>query len=117
MPCLIPQAIDQDPYFRMTRHIANKIKYKKPACIHSKFIPNITGDSGKMSASVDSSCVWITDTPKQIHKKINKYAFSGGKDNIEEHRKLGADLNADISWKYLNFFMEDDERLAQIGKD
>ena len=35
-PCLIPCAIDQDPYFRMTRDIANRIKYLKPACIHSK---------------------------------------------------------------------------------
>jgi len=59
----------------------------------------------------------LTDNPKQISNKINKFAFSGGKDNIEEHRKFGADLKVDISWIYLNFFMEDDERLKQIGDD
>lgn len=101
----------------MTRHISNKLKFKKPACIHSKFIPNITGESGKMSASIEQSCIYLTDTPKQIQTKINKFAFSGGKENIEEHRKHGADLSVDVAWIYLNFFMEDDDRLKQIGED
>jgi tryptophanyl-tRNA synthetase len=37
--CLIPAAIDQDPYFRMTRDLAGKLKYLKPASIYSVFIP------------------------------------------------------------------------------
>merc|ERR1719446_593709 len=32
--CLIPQGIDQDPYFRMTRDIAEKLGYKKAVCMH-----------------------------------------------------------------------------------
>jgi tryptophanyl-tRNA synthetase len=36
MPCLIPCAIDQDAYFRMTRDVAHKLKQGKPALIHSK---------------------------------------------------------------------------------
>ena len=39
VPCLIPQAIDQDPYFRMTRDIAPRIGARKPSCMHSKFFP------------------------------------------------------------------------------
>ena len=31
--CLIPSAIDQDPYFRMTRDIAHKLKFNKPCVI------------------------------------------------------------------------------------
>ena len=46
--------------------------------------------------------------------KINKYAFSGGKDSIEEHRKLGGDTQVDIAYQYLTFFLEDDEKLQQI---
>jgi tryptophanyl-tRNA synthetase len=38
IPCLIPCAIDQDPYFRLTRECAQRLKYKKPALIHAKFI-------------------------------------------------------------------------------
>lgn len=39
MPCLIPCAIDQDAYFRMTRMVAPRLGYKKPSLIHSKFFP------------------------------------------------------------------------------
>ena len=46
--------------------------------------------------------------------QINKYAFSGGKDTVEEHRKCGGDTSVDIAYKYLTFFLEDDEKLKQI---
>ena len=84
VPCLIPQAIDQDPYFRMTRDVAQKLKYKKPACIHSKFFPSLLGKTRKMGATEVGSAIFLNDTMKQIQKKINK-SFSGGKENIEEH--------------------------------
>ena len=28
----------------------------------------------------------------------------------------GANLDVDVPWKYLNFFLEDDEELADIGR-
>jgi len=56
----------------MTRDVAPKLKYLKPACIHSKFIPALQGNSGKMSASNPNSSIFLTDTPNQIKKKINK---------------------------------------------
>ena len=37
--CLIPCAIDQDPYFRMTRDVAGRLGHHKPALIMSKFFP------------------------------------------------------------------------------
>jgi len=39
IPCLIPAAIDQDPYFRMTRDLADKVKLKKPASLYASFFP------------------------------------------------------------------------------
>ncbi len=45
---------------------------------------------------------------------MNKYAFSGGRDTIEEHRKLGGNTEVDVSYQYLSFFMEDDDKLTQI---
>ena len=42
-----------------------------------------------MSASDPTSAIFVTDTPKQVQKKINKYAFSGGQATVEEHRQLG----------------------------
>lgn len=39
-----------------------------------------------MSASDSNNAIFVTDTPKQIKSKINKYAFSGGQPTVEEHR-------------------------------
>jgi len=69
----------------MTWDVAKKLKYNKPACIHSKFFPSLKGKSGKMSASVIDTTIFMTDTKNQIKKKINK-CFSGGKDTEEEQR-------------------------------
>jgi len=115
--CLIPCAIDQDPYFRMTRDVAPRLKYRKPALLHSVFFPALQGAQTKMSASDATSSVFLTDTANQIKKKINKYAFSGGKDTIEEHRQYGGDCDVDVSIQYLNFFMEDDEEFEKIKKN
>lgn len=115
--CLIPCAIDQDPYFRMTRDVAPRIGYPKPALLHSTFFPALQGAQTKMSASEANSSIFLTDTPKQIKNKVNKHAFSGGKDTVEEHRKYGGNPDVDVSFMYLTFFLEDDEQLEKIRQD
>jgi tryptophanyl-tRNA synthetase len=112
--CLIPCAIDQDPYFRMTRDVAPRLGFHKPALLHSTFFPGLQGPQSKMSASEPTSSIFLTDTPDEINSKINKYAFSGGRDTKEEHRKYGGNTETDVSYQYLTFFMEDDKRLAEI---
>lgn len=114
VPCLIPCAVDQDPYFRMTRDVAPRLGYRKPALIHSKFFPSLQGAEGKMSASDPNSAIFLSDSAAQIRKKVNKYAFSGGRDTVEEHRLHGGDCERDIAYQYLTFFMEDDEQLEEI---
>jgi tryptophanyl-tRNA synthetase len=115
--CLIPCAIDQDPYFRMTRDVAPVLKYKKPALLHSTFFPALQGAQSKMSASDPNSSIFLTDTAKQIKNKINKYAFSGGGATVEEHKEKGGNCDVDIAYQYLTFFLEDDEKLEQIRQD
>lgn len=117
VPCLIPCAIDQDPYFRMTRDVAPRLGFVKPALIHSTFFPALQGAQTKMSASDANSSIYVTDTPKMLAKKVNKYAFSGGQTTTEEHRRLGGNCDVDISYQYLKFFLEDDAKLEQIKKD
>jgi tryptophanyl-tRNA synthetase len=123
MRCLIPCAIDQDPYFRMTRDIAPRMKSKtcpkglhKPALIHSKFFPALQGRNSKMSSSAENTAVFVTDTPKKIKKKINKHAFSGGQETAELQREKGADLEVDTAYQWLTFFLPDDAKLAEIGR-
>ncbi|CAH2055064.1 unnamed protein product [Thlaspi arvense] len=89
--CLIPCAIDQDPYFRMTRDVAPRLGYNKPALIESSFFPALRGKNGKMSASDPNSAIYVTDTAEDIKKKING-AVSGGQDNKDDQNKYGANL-------------------------
>jgi len=123
MGCLIPCAIDQDPYFRITRDIAHKLVPKdhplkgKPALIHSKFFPPLQGASGKMSASDSNSAVYLTDTPEQIESKITKFAFSGGQALAKDQREKGANLDVDVSYQWLKFFLDDEAELEKIGKE
>ncbi|CAN8022772.1 unnamed protein product [Ixodes persulcatus] len=117
VPCLIPCGIDQDPYFRMTRDVAPRLGFPKPALLHSVFFPALQGAQSKMSASDPNSSIFLTDTPAQIKNKINKYAFSGGGATVEEHKEKGGNCDVDISYQYLRFFLEDDERLEKIRQD
>ncbi|CAL9217731.1 unnamed protein product [Arabidopsis halleri] len=113
--CLIPCAIDQDPYFRMTRDVAPRLGYSKPALIESSFFPALQAKNGKMSASDPNSAIYVTDTAKDIKNKINKAKSGGHQFSVVQH-DLGADLEKDIPFKYLSVFLEDDSELELIRK-
>ena len=117
-PVLIPLGVDQDPHFRLTRDVAPKIGKPKPALIHNVMLPALKGPGGKMSASSESGTIYTTDTPEQVRKKINQYAFSGGQPDVEQHRRLGGNPDIDVSYQYLRMFFEpDDAKLAAIRDD
>lgn len=69
-----------------------------------------------MSSSNPNSAIFMTDTPKQIKTKMNRHAFSGGQETLEEHRRLGGNPDVDVSYIYLTYFEEDDEKLAEVYK-
>ena len=119
IPCLVPLGADQDPHFRLTRDVIEKLGYYKPAIIHCRFLPGLRGmaEDGKMSASDASGAIYTTDSPKDVENKIKKYAFSGGRDTLEEHRKLGGNPEIDVSYQWLIFFEEDDKKLKKIYDD
>lgn len=138
--CLVAYAVDQDPYFRLSSQISDtmnkRIRSKsvsaplrhtfRPCSIIGKFIPPLTfnknasekgRNTGKMSSTISAdSTIFLTDTPAQIRKKVNKYAFSGSKGNgtLEDHRRVGGDITLDVACQYLNFFETDDQKLHEI---
>jgi tryptophanyl-tRNA synthetase len=71
----------------------------------------------KMSASTPTSAIFMTDKPDEIKKKINKYAFSGGRDSTEEHRRLGGNCEVDVPYQYLSIFCFDDAKLQRIREE
>jgi tryptophanyl-tRNA synthetase len=76
----------------------------------------VQGSKGKMSASDPNSAVFMTDSKKEIQNKINKYAYSGGQATAELQRLHGANLEVDVPYQYLTFFLEDDAELQDIGQ-
>ena len=106
-PVLIPAAIDQDPYWRITRDIATKLGFYKPAQIHSKFLPSLSRDS-KMSSSRPETAILTTDEPEIVEKKVLA-SFTGGQATISLQKKLGG--NADICpvYDYLKYFFDDEK--------
>jgi len=118
-PCLIPHAIDQDGHFRLTRDVLPKLGHYKPASIQCRFLPGLAGmtTDGKMSSSAEHTAIYTTDDAKTVKNKVNKYAFSGGQATVEEHRKKGGNPDIDVSYQWLMFFEEDDEKLKQIYQE
>lgn len=112
--CLIPCAIDQDAFFRLTRDVAPRLHYRRPAILHSKFFPGLRGVQTKMSSSDPTSAIVLTDSPGQIEEKIRLYAFSGGRNTLREHRERGANLEVDVSYQYLKIFHPEDARFNEI---
>jgi tryptophanyl-tRNA synthetase len=116
VPVLVPVGVDQDPHIRLARGVASKMKLHKFIPISSTvntFLPGLKG--GKMSSSDPTSHIALTETAAEAKKKINKYAFSGGQNTLEEHRKLGGDPGVDIPFQMLRYGLEtDDSELQKI---
>lgn len=114
-PVLIPAAIDQDPYWRMTRDVADKMGYYKPAQIHSKFLPGL-GMLGKMSSSKPETAIFTTDEPDIVEKKTSS-AFTGGQPTVSLQRQLGGNPTGCPVFWYLRYFFDtekqSDERLLK----
>jgi tryptophanyl-tRNA synthetase len=116
--CLIPCAIDQDPFWRVQRDIAESLGFPKAAAIHSKFLPALTGITAKMSASAAETAIYLGDDEKMVRTKIMKNAFSGGQATVEEHRRLGGNTDVDVPFQWLYMFFEpSDKRVEQIRSD
>lgn len=117
--CLIPHAIDQDPYFRLARDLSGRLKLPKPCNIMSTFVPPLTGSQGKMSSSENKEAtIFLSDSEKVIRNKIMKYSFSGGGGDgtLEDHRKYGGNPEKDVAFQYLRYFEYDDNILDNVKK-
>ena len=113
IPCLIPAAIDQDPYWRgIARDIAPRLGFYKPAQIHSKFLPGL-GKGGKMSASEPETAIFTVDSQNLVHRKIMK-SFTGGKATVQEQKKEGGTPEICPIFQYYTVFLENDKEIAEI---
>lgn len=118
-PTLVPIAVDQDPHVRVCRDIAAKQRYDvdKPGALLSKFLPSLEGP-GKMSSSDDAPSILLSDDRESVFDKIRTHAYSGGQMSLEEHREQGGNPEVDVSYQFLYyFFEEDDKRVEQLAHE
>ncbi len=114
VPVLIPAAIDQDPYWRITRDVAEKMGYYKPAAIHNAFLPGLQGPDSKMSSSKPETAIFSTDSADDARRKIMK-SFSGGATTLQEHKEKGGNPEVDTACQYLyQMFEPDDDKIKEI---
>ena len=123
VPCLVPMAIDQDPYFRLARDFAQtgvgkQARVMKPSAIHSEFLVGLSGIGDKMSAScATQKTIFLTDKKEVVERKVKRFAYSGGGGTQEEHERDGAALDVDVPYQYLLYFIEDDAELERIAHE
>jgi tryptophanyl-tRNA synthetase len=117
-PTTVPVAVDQDPHVRVCRDLAAKARFDvgKPGALLSKFLPQLGGGGGKMSSSGDAPGLYLSDGRETIRAKVDRHAFSGGREDLDAHREHGGDPAVDVAYRLLHAFFEDDdatvERLA-----
>ena len=85
------------------------LKFLKPSVLFHKIIPQLHSVHSIEIENKNNS-ILLNDNQKEVDRKINKVAFSGGKNTIEEHRKFGGDVEIDVSCQYFNIFNVDDEK-------
>jgi len=119
MPGIIPVGIDQDPHIRLTRDVVDRTKHYKffaPSSIYHKYTKALNGKL-KMSKSEPLYNLELPEDKESYTKKINR-ALTGGRDTLEEHRKLGADVEKCMVFEFLKtHLVEDDEELQCIYEE
>ncbi len=113
--CVIPCAIDQDPYWRIARDVAEKLGYYKPGAIHGRFLPGLK-EGGKMSASDPDSAIFTTDGEKTVKGKVGR-AFTGGQPTVEEQKAKGGKPEICNVYQYYYFLFEEDDRKLEARFD
>jgi len=90
-PVLVPVGADQDPHIRLTRDLAGRyqeqFKFVPPSAIYHRLELALTGGY-KMSKREPESGFTLDDGPTEAGRRV-KTAFTGGRDTVEEQRRLG----------------------------
>jgi tryptophanyl-tRNA synthetase len=109
-PVVVPIGIDQDPYMRLSRDVAERAGMVKPSSTYHKFMHGLRG--GKMSGSKPESCVYMDDDEDAAREKIGR-AKTGGAGTVELHRKNGGNPDVCNVFEYYNFHVAKDDAHAK----
>ncbi len=116
-PVLVPVGADQDPHIRLARDLAarydDEYGFIPPSAVYHRLMLSL-GGSDKMSKRSESSLLTLDDTTKDAARKIST-AFTGGRDTVEEQRRLGGRANICPVYDLYRFhFARDDEHVKRV---
>jgi tryptophanyl-tRNA synthetase len=116
-PVLVPVGADQDPHIRLSRDLAaryhDEFGFIPPSAIYHRLELALTGGQ-KMSKRAPESGFTLDDTPAEASRRV-RIAFTGGRDTVEEQRRLGG--RADICPVYDLYrfhFAKDDAHVDRV---
>ena len=81
--------------------------FMPPASLYHRFMTGLTG--GKMSSSKPESHIALTEDPKEAGKKIMR-AITGGRQSLNEQKKLGGEPDKCSIYEFLVFHLSDDDK-------
>lgn len=127
--CLMLLRPSQKNVYDFSCELAATSKSNVPCALFGGFVSSLHGgakmpkvahnvDMVKSQAKniqADFMTIYLKDDEKTIQRKLNKYAFSGGRDPFEEQEKHGADLSVDVAYHLFRLFSKDDKRLDEIS--
>jgi len=114
MPTITGIGVEQDPHARACRDLARILPYnlKLPSFFYFLHQSGLQ-EGSKMSASIPDTAIFLDDTPNDIKRKINK-AFSGGRESVELHRKLGGIPEKDKAYEIVFYHHPDDDFVKKV---
>ncbi len=90
-PVLVPVGADQDPHIRLSRDLAARYHddfgFIAPSAVYHRLMLSLSGEQ-KMSKRTVASSFTLDDPPAAATRKVLT-AFTGGRDTVEEQRRLG----------------------------
>jgi tryptophanyl-tRNA synthetase len=119
-PVLVPVGADQDPHLRLTRDLAAKYQeefgFIPPSSIYHRLMLSLKGDE-KMSKRAEASLLTLDDAPAPASRKVLS-AFTGGRDTVEEQRRLGGRPDMCPVYDLYRFhFAHDDEHVDRVYRE
>ena len=119
-PVLVPVGADQDPHIRLSRDLASRygseFKFVAPSAIYHRLELALTGGY-KMSKRDPASGFTLDDTSAEATKRV-RIAFTGGRDTVEEQRRLGGRPDICPVFDLYRFhFAKDDEHVNRVHEE
>lgn len=111
---VVPVGIDQHPYILLARSVAKKKKMIPPAALYIKFLNSLKGPQNKMAASDPTTCIYLTDSPREAERKIIN-AFTGGSPIATKQKEKGGIPEVCSVFSLVNYhFLEDNESFNEL---